>query len=521
VAFAEAHGPGGAGFILGINNTSGAVRFVYYLSSNGANWDIASAATGSTAPVVGTWYYIELTFDQVAGVYRLYVNGVMESSSTTSSKVSGGFTVMGVGASTAANYYFSGYLDKFEFLPYCQHPAGTTYAVPTAAPNIAAPGYASDFYNINQGIMYSVTGPGPTLTPIKRVYVGEATTNAPSALLHFDGANGSTTFNDDYGNGWVAGGGSPKISTANSKFGGAALLLNGSADYLRTAVINSVAPTWTVEFWFYTNSAGTQQRIITLGNNSSQVGFAVSIISSKMNYYLAGTPSSWSIVNGGVGSTTFASSTWYHFAMTFDGSTYRGFVNGVLDYSLSSTTPISSNFGGVILGLAQDGTLYFNGYIDEFRLSQQARYTTNFTVPAVPFVVDETKVSSLIPYALNGRYVSPDTPFAALGTVTTFQTNLGVQYGVTARADAIVQNSDSGWTPGQIIYNIQPGTNPGTYASATTGIGIDSRNTCSYTTGSTYQFMGVNKTSGNTATYSAGTANITNFKLRVTAQRSF
>jgi hypothetical protein len=273
-------------------------------------------------------------------------------------------------------------------------------------------------------------------------------------------------------------------------------------------------------------AASTYPCIFAFGNGSNY-GFRLSLGNNsgtlQTHLDLSSTGSSQDIAASTAGSFTgWASGVWYHVSVSFDGSVYRVFVNGTLDTSVSSSARVCAiTYGHIGFDAATGRNWYLNGYIDEFRLSQQARYTTNFTVPAVPFVADETKVSSLIPYALNGRYVSPDTPFAALGTVTTFQTNLGVQYGVTARADAIVQNSDSGWTPGQIIYNIQPGTNPGTYASATTGIGIDSRNTCSYTTGSTYQFMGVNKTSGNTATYSAGTANITNFKLRVTAQRSF
>jgi len=28
---------------------------------------------------------------------------------------------------------------------------------------------------------------------------------------------------------------------------------------------------------------------------------------------------------------------------------------------------------------------YFNGYIDEFRLTKYPRYTTNFTPPVIPF----------------------------------------------------------------------------------------------------------------------------------------
>jgi hypothetical protein len=53
------------------------------------------------------------------------------------------------------------------------------------------------------------------------------------SLLHFDGANASTTFTDQTGKTWSAYGG-VQIDTAQSKFGGASGLFNGASDYITT-----------------------------------------------------------------------------------------------------------------------------------------------------------------------------------------------------------------------------------------------------------------------------------------------
>ena len=51
------------------------------------------------------------------------------------------------------------------------------------------------------------------------------------ALLHMDGADTSTTFTDESGKTWTANG-NAQIDTAQSVFGGASGLFDGTGDYL-------------------------------------------------------------------------------------------------------------------------------------------------------------------------------------------------------------------------------------------------------------------------------------------------
>lgn len=174
------------GAVLAIINPSGSPKFGYNLSASGTGFDIASGAIGTTTVAANTWYFVELTYDAVAGIYRLYVNGVQEQSTTSAQRICA-ITNISVGARGGSpSAFFTGYIDKFEFLPYCQRPGGTSYAgaLPAAAPNVAAAGYASDFFSIPNMTMYQVFGPSassganPSFTAKMGAYVGEAITGA-------------------------------------------------------------------------------------------------------------------------------------------------------------------------------------------------------------------------------------------------------------------------------------------------------------------------------------------------------
>ena len=77
-------------------------------------------------------------------------------------------------------------------------------------------------------------------------------------LLHFDGANNSTVFTDSspFNQTVSVVTGTPKISTAMSKFGGSSLYLDGSSSIKipNNANLNLGTGVFTIEFWFYLTS---------------------------------------------------------------------------------------------------------------------------------------------------------------------------------------------------------------------------------------------------------------------------
>ena len=112
---------------------------------------------------------------------------------------------------------------------------------------------------------------------------GEENFGSVELLLPFDGSNGATSTSDssDRGNS-ITFNGDAQISTAQSKFGGSSLALDGAGDYLdvgdtywNTALNNT---DFTIEFWVRFDSVTGLQRLIV--NNSGSNGLGVYLNSS-------------------------------------------------------------------------------------------------------------------------------------------------------------------------------------------------------------------------------------------------
>jgi hypothetical protein len=201
-----------------------------------------------------------------------------------------------------------------------------------------------------------------------------------SLLLHMDGSNGSTTFTDSSNNGHtITVFGNTQISTAQSKFGGASALFDGTGDYLRPPATSTLAfgtGDFTIEFWVrWVNVTGAQapfsygNTIISLIKNASHTAtFIINNVSSS-------------------GTTVLSTGAWYHMAMCRAGGSFRFFLNGTQEGStLSNTTNFTSN--QPFIGRRSDNSFpyYLNGYIDDLRITKGvARYTSNFTIPSEAF----------------------------------------------------------------------------------------------------------------------------------------
>ena len=76
---------------------------------------------------------------------------------------------------------------------------------------------------------------------------------------------------------------------------------------------------------------------------------------------------------------------WHHVAIVYDASVKRlrivldGVVGAPLDVNLNDFATFPNNF---LVGGFPGSVLYFNGHIDELRISDVARYSANFTPPA-------------------------------------------------------------------------------------------------------------------------------------------
>lgn len=202
------------------------------------------------------------------------------------------------------------------------------------------------------------------------------------AFLRFDGANGSTTFYDEYaGANWI-GIGTAQLSTTQSKSGGSSLATAGTNSYIYPAsnapfnwgtgnftIQFWVYPTWHTNFFFDTTPVGGPYRDLLFIENTG-----------VLTYY-----------SGGANRMTWTwpeYNTWKHVALCRSSGTTKLFVDGVQvgnTYANDTTnwSGIASGRPGIgVFGYQPtNGGYRLRGYIDDFQAVARALYTENFTPP--------------------------------------------------------------------------------------------------------------------------------------------
>jgi hypothetical protein len=248
-------------------------------------------------------------------------------------------------------------------------------------------------------------------------------------LLHFDGADASTTITDNNAGGsahaWTANG-NAQIDTAQSKFGGASGLFDGAGSYvtaLDSPDFTLGAGDWTVDLWFRVGGGdGTTMRLagqcdasLTATTRSFMISrTAANIIQAQAFVGAVGT-----VCSGTTQFTTIINPGWHHVALVRTGNTLKLFVDGVQEGGDQTITgSVNDSANALSVGrLGEEVANYWNGWIDEFRLSVSiARWTANFAPPQVAYASGVVPYMSLFDLNLNQQ---PDThPLAWTTTFT-------------------------------------------------------------------------------------------------------
>ena len=206
------------------------------------------------------------------------------------------------------------------------------------------------------------------------------TADGTVSLLHFDG-----NINDASGKVWTAYGGAT-TSTTQSKFGSSSLYLDGIDDYLSTPDSDDFyfgTFPFTIDCWVYWTSASTQVLFQQLTSGDNYVQLALYSSSIALRGY------SGSIACEIYNTTPIPLNKWTHLAIVYTGTSGFIFFDGILQ-STTITNPqlgfpnIASNT--VIGKNLYTNSNFFNGYIDEFRITKgKALWTSNFTPPTAPY----------------------------------------------------------------------------------------------------------------------------------------
>ena len=210
---------------------------------------------------------------------------------------------------------------------------------------------------------------------------GDPYFSSVKTLLHFDGTDASTTFTDAFRT-WTANG-NAQIDTAQSVFGGASGLFDGSGDNLSTASEGGFffsTNDFTVEWRHRFNalpSAANWHMVITDEPRSNQLAVA-----DGDNLYIT--------TSGGAKTSnvlTISTNTWYAFAMSRVGNTLYFFQDGV-GIGTADVTALTVNLSGTgtRLGGMDTGTNVVDGWLDELRVTKGVgRYSANYTVDTAAF----------------------------------------------------------------------------------------------------------------------------------------
>jgi len=293
--------------------------------------------SASSSIPIGAWTHVALVRN--SGTLTLYQNGVSAGSATYTANITDDYGHIGCNVNETT-YFFNGYLSN---------------------------------YRITNSAVYTSTFTPPT-APVTAI-------SGTSLLLNYtNGAIFDNAMMND-----LETVGNAQISTSVYKYGTGSMAFDGTGDYLTSnAPTNNYAfgtGDFTIEGWFYLNTTASSQNFLDFRSSPSDVAGALYFDTTNVNWYVSGA----NRITGG----TLSTSTWYHIAVCRSGTSTKLFISGT---QVGSTYTDTNNYicpsGRPYLGALGDGTgtLYFNGYMDDIRITKgYARYTANFTAPTAAF----------------------------------------------------------------------------------------------------------------------------------------
>ena len=135
----------------------------------------------------------------------------------------------------------------------------------------------------------------------------------------------------------------PTFSTDN----GGCFVFDGIDDQVSFTPANSpgINNIISISAWVNCSNVATPNNIV-----SKNGPYFMRIVNSRVRFNIL-TTTGWQFEGG---TTVLSSNIWYNFAMVYDGSTFKGYINGVEEFSLSKTGSVSSN-GVLRLGYTTGG----------------------------------------------------------------------------------------------------------------------------------------------------------------------
>ena len=350
--FLEAYGGSNDYWILKVK-TGGDLQIESKISSLvvDVNFDNANMPTDA-------WVHIEVS--RTGSTWRCFINGTETGDGQTSSG-SMGVTPrqLKIGYSGQYNDKFTGYMDEFR---------------------------------ISVGIVRHTSNFTPPTTALKD-------DKDTILLLHMDGGGGidpetnlptlpgqGTYFFDDSVNAIFYGAdGVPTNKSLVNFPGNGYLTVPSSSDF------NFGTGDWTIECWMFLTKDQTNRSLYTQATAADQTGAQIEFNTStdKIAYYEYSLASNWD--EYGLSNDAIPYGEWVHFAMVRNSLIFTMYINGVAQTATGNTSSnaIAAPTGPQWGFHRSDTARYLDDvFVDQMRVSNSARYTSNFTPSTTPFTTD-------------------------------------------------------------------------------------------------------------------------------------
>ena len=332
---------------VGIFNGVSSGVLLYQYSTGFHVYINGSTVFNVTHPALNQWVHVALTRDGTT--LRLALNGVLQASSTASLGTSN--YPLNIAGDSTGRAGFQGYISDVRVVK------GTRV-------------YASNFT--------PPTAPSTAITNTE-------------ALLSFTNA----AMFDQTGKTNIETVGNAQLNTSIKKFGSASAKFDESGDYLivRNAPLLGGGD-FTIEGFVYFNSSPTDGQGLfvydsqSLGNRAGYgpaLGtYAHAPYDGKWHSYY-GTQATPGTGTQGNSEATPSATTWIHFAYVRTSGVIKIFIGGSqIGSDIAWTGNYTANDVLTIAGYYSTSYL-LNGYIDSYRVTLKARYTSNFTPPSEEF----------------------------------------------------------------------------------------------------------------------------------------
>ena len=256
--------------------------------------------------------------------------------------------------------------------------------------------FASEVENVFAGANSYL--PFPSLAAFSAARLADSGNDSNTkVLLHFDGADASTVITDANVGGsahtWTAAG-NAQIDTGAARFGASSLLCDGVGDWITTPDSADFAlgsGDFTIDFWFNCNEpVGLVRNMTGQCDNGSTIPSTSFYILRRADGRIGTIVASGPLTTASCVSTALYSDTinpgWHHLAFVRNGANFLLFIDGVQDGFTQLSGALNNSSNALSIGAQGEVTINsWKGWIDEFRISNVARWITTFIPPGAAY----------------------------------------------------------------------------------------------------------------------------------------